>query len=95
MEVIIQLLEEKGYHYNEELRGLKISGIITAELAKSKKGMRVDPVEMAKIRTNIDEINHHDAVNIDQILTRIENTAEKDYQWGSLVLNKKWKIISE
>ena len=62
-------------------------------LEKSKKGIdpRVD--ELNVILSNIDKLDHHDFVRTDQILTRRQNKLEQEYQWGSIIMNCKWKIL--
>ena len=45
------------------------------------------------IYSNLDKLDHHDCVRVDQILTIIANNRESEYQWGSICMNKKWKIL--
>ena len=46
------------------------------------------------VRSNIEKCDHHDLVRIDQILTRNKNekSDDEEFQWGSVVMNCKWRI---
>ena len=93
MDQTIMLLEEKGYYINETSKCENIKEIINETLANSKKGIRLSRNNMITIRSNLDKCDHNDMVKIDQCLTREQNLTETEYQWGSLVMNAKWKII--
>ena len=60
-------------------------------LEKSKTGKDPSVEELAIILSNIDQMDHHDFVRTDQILTRKQNKNETEYQWGSIIMNCKWK----
>ena len=91
--IIKQLLEEKGYNDNTQTDGITIKKHIRMVLNKSKKGVEISGTDMNVIYAELNKIDHEDAVNIDQILTRMRNEEEKEYQWGSVVLNRKWKLL--
>ena len=59
-------------------------------LKESKAGKEPSLEKMGKIRTHIDECDHHNLCRIDQILTREMNKNEEKVQWGSLIMNCKW-----
>ena len=86
-------LEEAGYQYDDKLKNMEIKRIIGIELENSKKGREINGYHMNIIKTNLAKADHNDMVNIDQILTRARNESEKEYQWGSLVLGRKWKTF--
>ena len=90
---MIRYLEEAGYQYDEELTNMEVKRIILVELENSKRGREVNRYQMNIIRTNLERADHNDMVNIDQILTRIKNEKETEYQWGSLILGRKWKLF--
>ena len=90
---MIRYLEEAGYKYDEELTNMEIKRIISVELENSKRGREVNRYQMNIVRTNLERADHNDMVNIDQILTRIKNEKETEYQWGSLILGRKWKLF--
>ena len=89
----IELLEKKGYLVDEKYKCNNIKSFINQTLKKSKKGVKLESSEMITIRTNIEKCDHSDMVKIDQCLTREQNLEETEYQWGSLVMNAKWKIL--
>ena len=62
-------------------------------LEKSKKEIDPSTEELENILSNIERMDHHDLVRTDQILTRMQNKQEKEVQWGSVIMNCKWKII--
>ena len=62
-------------------------------LENNKKGKQTTDEEMSIIRSNLSSCDHFDLVRVDNILTRMRNQDEKEYQWGSIVLNKKWKML--
>ena len=62
-------------------------------LRKSKSGEDPSIDELTIILSNIDQMDHHDFVRTDQILTRKQNKNETEFQWGSVIMNCKWKNI--
>ena len=62
-------------------------------LENSKKGIDPQVEELSCILSNINELDHHDLVRTDQILTRRQNKTEQEYQWGSIIMNCKWKML--
>ena len=93
MQQTIEILEKKGYLPNEDYKCNNIKMIINQVLEKSKKGTKLEQEDMVRIRTNLENCDHSDMVKIDQCLTREQNLSETEYQWGSLVMNAKWKMI--
>ena len=87
-------MDKAGYQYDEKLTGKPIKDIIRKVLNENKKGCGTDKKLMNIIRSNIEKCDHFDLVRIDQILTRDKNLKEEndEYQWGSVVMNCKWKI---
>ena len=63
------------------------------QLKRSKEGIDPTKKEMSIMLSNISKMDHHDLVRTDQILTRKQNKNEKEYQWGSVVMNCKWKML--
>ena len=61
-------------------------------LKRSKEGKDPNWEEWSVIASNIEKMDHHDFVRTDQLLTRKANKKETNYQWGSIVMNCKWKI---
>ena len=82
-----------GYESNAKYKSNNIKEMIIAMLARSKKGTDPEWSELTTIRSNLDKMDHHDYVRIDQILTRKANKKESEYQWGSIVMNCKWKTL--
>ena len=80
-----------GAESNEKLTLQDVKTYIMQLLEKSKKGTDPSNEEMSMIISNIEKMDHHDLVRVDQILTRKMNKNEIDYQWGSIVMNCKWK----
>ena len=88
-----KLLEEFGYEKLEYVDDSKVKEKII-EMLKMSKTEKIPPKsEMNKIFTKINECDHHDLCRLDQILTRIKNTGEDEIEWGSLILNCKWKKL--
>ena len=92
MEEIDQILEKSGYESKAEYKTTNIKSKIMGMLKNSKMGKTTSIEEMSIIRSNLADCDHFDLVRLDNLLARIKNQYEKDYQWGSVVLNKKWKI---
>ena len=93
MDQTIQLLEKKGYHANPDFECNNIKDKINEILRNSKKNIHPSAEDMITIRSNIQKCDHSDMVKIDQCITREQNQYETEYQWGSVIMNAKWKII--
>ena len=87
------ILEKMGYERNEKHETSNIKKQIMEMLAKSKQGIDPSWTEMSIILSNLEKMDHHDFVRTDQLLTREANKKEKEYQWGSIVMNCKWKNL--
>lgn len=62
-------------------------------LQKCKKEELPSVEDLCIIYNNVDKMDHFDFVRADQIITIIYNQRETEYQWASVCMNKKWKII--
>ena len=82
-----------GGKCNEKMKMENIKTYIMKILEKSKKGEDPSINELTNIRSNINQMDHHDFVRTDQILTIKANKTEDAYQWGSVIMNCKWKQI--
>ena len=89
---IIAVLEEKGYNKDEKHERNEIKEYIMNLLSKSKKGIDPSTEEFITVRCNIEKGDHHDMIRVDQVLTRMQNKLETEYQWGSIILGLKMKI---
>ena len=89
----IEILEKMGGKSNENSNVQNVKTFIMQMLKKSKLGTDPSNEEMSKMASNIEKMDHHDLVRVDQILTRKANKKETEYQWGSLVMNCKWKTL--
>ena len=78
---------------NDDYKTNDIKTYIMKVLENSKKGIAPKWVEMSTILSNINEMDHHDFVRTDQILTKEANKKETVQQWGSIVMNCKWNIL--
>ena len=92
MEKIIAILEENDGTTNDEYKITNVKEYIMECLEKSKKGMDPTREQLCTVRTNIEKGDHHDLVRVDQIITRMYNKREIEYQWGSIVLGLKMKL---
>ena len=81
-----------GYESKSEYKTTNIKSKIMDMLKNNKQGNTTSIKEMSIIRTNLADCDHFDLVRVDNLLARIKNQYEEEYQWGSVVLNKKWKI---
>ena len=90
--MIKQLLEKQGCEKQENNEN-KIKEIIKNILEKCKKGKLPNTSDLNIIYNSLKTTDHFDCVRIDQILTIIANRNETEFQWGSICLNKKWKIM--
>ena len=81
-----------GYESKSEYKTTNIKSKIMDMLKNNKQGNTTSIKEMSIIRTNLADCDHFDLVRVDNLLARIQNQYEEEYQWGSVVLNKKWKI---
>ena len=86
-------LEKMGGKSNEKLRIDNIKEYIMQLLKKSKEGIDPSNEDLSKIISNIEKMDHHDMVRTDQILTRKVNKTETEFQWGSIIMNCKWKKL--
>ena len=93
MKQTIDILENKGYHYDANAKCNNIKEKIEVMLRNSKKDTHPSKEDMIIVRSNLDECDHNDMVKIDQCITREQNSHETDYQWGSVIMNAKWKIF--
>ena len=89
----IENLEKMGGKSNEKLQTSDIKEYIMQLLEKSKKDIDPSNEELSKILSNIEKMDHHDMVRTDQILTRKVNKNETEFQWGSIIMNCKWKKL--
>ena len=89
---IVEILEKMGYQKAENLKIDNIKTFISRVLTKNKKDNSVQDIDINTILSNIDKCDHHDLVRTDNIITRIWNKNNEEYQWGSVVQNLKWKI---
>ena len=92
IEKIDEILEKMGYEHKNESKTNNIKNVIKSVLENHKKGRGVSTEEMTIVRSNLPNCDHHDLVRVDSIITRIRNETDKEYQWGSVVKNLKWKI---
>ena len=92
MEKIIAILEENAGVTNDEYGITNVKVYIMECLERSKKGIDPTREQLSIIRTNVEKGDHHDLVRIDQIITRMYNKRETEYQWGSIVLGLKMKL---
>ena len=93
MQQTIDVLEKKGYSYDVNAKCNNIKERIEMILRNSKRNIHPSKEEMVTIRSNLDECDHSDMVKIDQCITREQNSHETEYQWGSVIMNAKWKTI--
>ena len=89
---IVEILEKMGYQKAENLKIDNIKTFISRVLTNNKKDNPVQDIDLNTILSNIDKCDHHDLVRTDNIITRIWNKNNEEYQWGSVVQNLKWKI---
>ena len=88
---IVEILEKMGHEKSKNLGIKNIKAFIIKVLSNNKKGEMVQKVEFNTILSNIDKCDHHDLVRVDNIITRTQNEIDKEYKWGSVVQNLKWK----
>ena len=88
---IVEILEKMGHEKSKNLGIKDIKAFIIKVLSNNKKGELVQKVEFNTILSNIDKCDHHDLVRVDNIITRTWNETDREYQWGSVVQNLKWK----
>ena len=82
-----------GYEKEENEMKTEIKEIIIRVLKSSKEGKTPEKKDMNNIYARIGACDHHDLCRLDQILTRIKNDGEVEYEWGSIILNCKWKKL--
>ena len=90
-EKISKILEEMGYAKSEKHEIENIKQFIMRVLTDSKNGKTTDSNEFTTILSNIDKCDHFDLVRTDSVITRNRNETDKEYRWGSVVQNLKWK----
>ena len=87
-------MESMGYKREGVQKGKEKVKQDIIKLLKSTKLGTMPPFEqMCTIFINIDKCDHHDLCRIDQIMTILHNKNCTDYQWGSLTLDCKWKVL--
>ena len=91
--IIDEILEKKGYIKSKEYERTDIKTFIMECLRKIKAGDESGEDDLKAIRSNLHSCDHFDLVRVDNIITQIQNRKETEYQWGSVVLNKKWKTL--
>ena len=89
---IISILEEKGCSENLEYKIDGVKQYVMGMLERSKKGIDPTVQELMTVRNSIEMGDHHDMIRVDQVLTRMANREESEYQWGSVVLGLKMKM---
>ena len=84
-----------GYEEKKDLnitsRDLKTT--IIRVLKETKKTGDAKKADINIIYCNLNLLDHHDAVRLDQILTILANKKEQEYQWASICMGKKFKTI--
>ena len=91
---IIEIMYSKGYKRKGVLKEKeKVKQEIITVLQNVKTGIKPPSDQMSTIFANIEKCDHHDLCRIDQIITRMHNEECTDYQWGSIVLDCKWKAL--
>ena len=92
---IQKILEERGCTKQEKtnLEPRKIKEKIMEMLKIAKKEKYCNIPDLNIVLTHLSVIDHHDCVRMDQILTIMANNQESEYQWASICMNKKFKII--
>ena len=88
-------MDKAGYQIENKYKGKTVKEVIKKILSENKKGYGTDRKLMNLVRSNMEKCDHFDLVRIDQILTRDKNTTCEGYQWGSVVMNCKWKLPKE
>ena len=83
---------EMGYK-KEGVQKENVKQEIMSKLKEIKKGIKPTFEQMCTIFFNIENCDHHDLCRLDQILTILHNEKCTEYQWGSVTLNCKWKIL--
>ena len=61
-------------------------------IGKAKKNVDISFETMCTITKNLDKCDHHDLCRLDLLLTMEANKLETEYQWGSIILELKWKL---
>jgi len=87
-----EILEKMGYEDKAESKTRNIKIEIQRVLENHKRGQKISTAEMTRVRSSLSYCDHHDLVRVDSIATRIRNETDKEYQWGSVVKNLKWKL---
>ena len=89
----LKYLEEFGYQKTIKKDNFNVKDKIINVLKLSKNGIMTKKSDINDIYGKIDECDHHDLCRLDQILTRVRNAGENEYEWGSVILNCKWKRL--
>ena len=89
---IAEILEKMGHEKSNTLKIENIKSFIMGVLANHKKNVPIQNADLNTILSNIENCDHHDLVRIDNIITRIWNKNNGEYQWGSVVQDLKWKL---
>ena len=89
---IAEILEKMGHEKSNTLKIEDIKSFIMGVLANHKKNVPIQNADLNIILSNIENCDHHDLVRIDNIITRIWNKNNGEYQWGSVVQDLKWKL---
>ena len=85
----VEYYESKGV-FNGEVEDYK--NYVNEIKSKTRKGGTPTKEEIGKIMFNIDKGTHNDIVNIDAIITNLANRDLSEYNYGSLLMNCKWRI---
>ena len=89
---IAEILEKMGHEKSSILKTEDIKSFIMRVLTSHKKNELIQNTDLNTILSNIENCDHHDLVRVDNIITRIWNANNGEYQWGSVVQNLKWKL---
>lgn len=92
LQTIMELLEKEGC-YKETNQDNEIKKTIMKITKNCKMNILPEFEALNIIYNNLETLDHHDCVRIDQILTIMYNEKENDYQWASVCMNQKWKKI--
>ena len=87
-----ELLEKEGC-YKCEINEPNVKEKIMKITENCKKGNLPNLEDLNLIFNNLKHLDHFDCVRTDQTITRIYNSRENNYQWASVCMNQKWKIL--
>ena len=94
IEIIRQILQDKGYEAKRGEQVVNVKKLLNDMVRKAKKNENVTKLEMCTVMRNLDKCDHHDLCRLDLVMTIETNRSEAEYQWGSVVLGCKWKIVA-